>query len=111
MLQISTSQNTAIADVMISFNLVTFVSFFWYFLVSTVVTPLTLAPARDTAPNGMLTGRPMNVLSVATLDIPVAMLNPLVQAFNATRQFNVLVYFLYFSLYLSSSYDNPCRLL
>ena len=85
--------NTAIADVTMSVNVVTFASFFWYFLVNAVVTPLTLAPARDIAPNGMLTGRPINVLNVATLDIPVATLNPLEQAFIATRRFNVLVYF------------------
>ena len=71
----------------------TFLRFFWYFLVGTVVTPLTLAPARDNSPNGVLTGKPMNVLSVTTLDIPVATLNPLEQAFVATRRFNVLVYF------------------
>ena len=102
--------NTAIADITMSVNFVTSVSFFSYFYVSAVVTPLRLAPARDTAPNGMLTGRPMNVLNVATLDIPVATLNPLAQAFNVTRRFNVLVYFSYFFLYLSSSFDNSCRL-
>ena len=32
--------------------------------------PLTLAPVRETAPKEILTGRPMNVLNVATLDIP-----------------------------------------
>ena len=63
-----------------SVNLVTFKSYFWYFLVSAVVTPLTSAPARDTVPNGMLTGRPMNVANVTTLDIPVAALRPLEQA-------------------------------
>ena len=101
----------AIAGVMVSVNFVTFVSFFWYFLVSAVVTPLTLTPARDIAPNGVLTGRPMNVLNVATLDIPVAMLNLLEQAFSHVSRSNILVYFLYFFLYLSSSFNNPCHLL
>ena len=103
--------NMAIADVMRSVNFMTFESFFWYLLVSAVVTPLRLAPARDIAPSGMLTGRMLNVFNIATLDIPQAMLNPLVQAFNVTRRFNVLVYFLYFSLYPSSSLDNSCHLL
>ena len=35
----------------------------------------------------------MKILNVATFDSPVAMLNPLVQAFNTNRRFNVLVYF------------------
>ena len=73
------------ADVMISVNSMTFESFLWYFLVSAAVTPLTLTPAKDTAPNGMLTGRPMNVANVVTLDIPVAMLNPLEQVFSHTN--------------------------
>ena len=55
---------------MMSINLVTFLSFCWYFLVSTEITPLAIAPVRDAAPNGMLTGNPMNVANVATLDIP-----------------------------------------
>ena len=46
-----------------------FHEFLWYFLASTVATPLTLAPARETAARGILTGRPMSVLKVATLDI------------------------------------------
>ena len=88
----------AIADVTMSVNCMTFISFLWYFLVSVLVTPLTLAPTRDTAPNGMLTRRLMNVLvNVATFNIPVATLNPLAQAFSTTRRFNVLVYF-YISL-------------
>ena len=37
---------------------------------SAVVTPLTLAPAKGTAPNGILTGRPIKVLRVTTLNIP-----------------------------------------
>ena len=60
--------------------------------------PLTLAPARDIARNGMLTGRPMNVANVATLDIPVATLNPLEQAVSHTSPSNILVYFLDFFL-------------
>ena len=66
-------------------NFVTFVSFFWYFLVSAEIMPLKIAPVRDATPNGMLTGRPMNVLSVAKLDILVATLMLLEQAFIATR--------------------------
>ena len=71
--------------------------------------PLMLAPARDIAPNGMLTGRPMNVLNVATLDIPVAMLRLLEQAFSHLSRSNILVYFLYFFLYLFSNFKNPCH--
>ena len=59
--------------------------------------PLTLAPARDTAPNGMLTGRPMNVLNVTTLDNPVAMLNLLEQAFSHVSRSNIAVHFCIFS--------------
>ena len=81
------------ADVMMSFNLVTFKSFFWYFLVSAIATPLTPAPARDTALNGMLTGRLMNVANVTTLDIPVAALRLLEQAVSYVSQSNILVYF------------------
>ena len=64
-----------------------------------------LMPTRDTVPNGMLNGRLINVLNVAKLDIPVATLIP--QAFSHTDQFNTLVYFLYFFLYHSSSFNNP----
>ena len=46
------------------------------------IIPLAIAPVRDAAPNGMLTGKPMNVANVAMLDIPVAMLILLKQAFN-----------------------------
>ena len=52
----------------------TFVSFVWYFLVSAEIIPLAIAPVRDAAPSEMLTGSPMNVVNVATPDIPVAML-------------------------------------
>ena len=100
--------NTALADVTMSTNFVTFESFFWYFLVSAVVIPLRLTPARDIAPNGMLIGRPINVLNVATLDIPVATLRLLEQVFSHVSRSNILVYFLYFFLYLSSSFNNPC---
>ena len=58
-------------------NFVTLESFFWYFLVSAEIILLAIAPVRDATPNGMLTGSPMNVANVATLDIPVATLNPL----------------------------------
>ena len=40
----------------------------------------------------------MNVANVATLDIPVATLIPLEQAFNHVSRFNILVYFLHFVL-------------
>ena len=59
---------------MMSINFVTFLSFCWYFLVSTEIIPLAIAPVRDAAPNGMPTDKPMNVANFATLDIPVAML-------------------------------------
>ena len=52
-----------------STSFVTFVSFFWYLEVSAVATPLTLAPARETIPNGILTGKLIKVLNIATLDI------------------------------------------
>ena len=61
-----------------SFSLVTFLSFFWYFLASTEIIPLAIAPVVNAAPNKMLTGIPTNVANVATLDIPVAMLIPLI---------------------------------
>ena len=64
--------STADADVMVSTNFLTFASFLCYFLVNMVATPLTLTPARETAPKGTLTGRVMNILNVATLDIPEA---------------------------------------
>ena len=72
--------------------------------------PLTLAPARDTAPNGMLTGRPMNVDNVATRDTPVAMVNPLEQASSHVSRFNILVYFLDSFSYLFSNFNRPCHL-
>ena len=77
------------ADIAMSVNFVNFKSFLRYFLVSAAVTPLTLAPAKDTASNGMLTGGLMNVINVATLDIPVAMLNLLEKAFSHTNRFNI----------------------
>ena len=54
--------------------------------------PLMLAPARETAPNGILTGKPMKVLNVAKLDIPEAMLKLLEQAFSHTNRSNFLEY-------------------
>ena len=65
---------------MMSINFVTFLRFFWYFLVGAEIIPLAIAPVRDAAPNGMLTGSLMNVANVATLDIPVASLISLEQA-------------------------------
>ena len=73
--------------------------------------PLTLAPAKDTTLNGILTGKPMKVLIVATLDILEAMLRLLKQAFSHTSQPNILEYLEYFFAYLSSSFNNPCCLL
>ena len=70
------------AGVTMSINLVTFLSLCWYFLVSTEIIPLAITPVIAAAPNTALTGIPMNVANVATLDIPVAMLIPLEQAFN-----------------------------
>ena len=69
--------------------------------------PLAITPVRDAAHNEMLTGSPMNVANVATLDIPVGTLILLEQVFNHTNGFNILVYFLYFflnifSLFISS---------
>ena len=60
-----------------SINFVTFLSFFWYFLVRAGIIPLAIAPVRDAAPNEMLTGKQMNVANVTTRDIPVATLIPL----------------------------------
>ena len=82
-----------------------------YLEVSAVATPLILAPARDTAPNGILTGKPIKVLRVATPNIPAAMLRPLEQVFSHTNQSNILEYLEYFFAYLSPSLSNPCCLL
>ena len=60
---------------------------------SAVATPLALAPAKDTAPNGILTGKPMKVLRVTTL------LTPLEQAFSHTNRPNILEYLEYFFAY------------
>ena len=49
----------------------------------------------------------MNVANVATLDIQVATLIPLEQAFNHVSQFNILLYFLYFFLNVFSLAINP----
>ena len=98
----TTLSNTTNAGVMMSINFVTFLSFFSYFLVSTEIIPLAIAPVRDAASNEMLTGKPMNVVNVAMLDIPVATLIPLEQAFNRVSQFNILVYFSYFFLNICS---------
>ena len=85
----------------------TFLSFFQYFLASVEIIPLAISPVRDAAPNEMLTGKPMNVANVATLDIPVAMLILLEQAFSHVSQFNILVYFLYFFLNICSLFYQP----
>ena len=99
--------NTTSARVTMSINCITFLSFCWYFLVSTKIIPLAIAPVRDAALNGMLTGTPMNVANVATLDIPVAMLIPLEQVFNHVSRFNILLYFLYLFLNIASLSINP----
>ena len=103
----TTLSNTTNAGVTMSVNLVTFLSFCWYFLVRAEITPLAIPPVRDAAPNGMLTGKPMNVAYVATLDIPMAILIPLEQAFNQVSRFNIVNYFLYFFLNISSLFINP----
>ena len=72
-----TLSNTTKAGVTMSISLVTFLSYFWYFLASTEIIPLAIAPVIDAAPKAALTGIPMNVANVGTLDIPVATLIPL----------------------------------
>ena len=103
----TTLSNATNAGVMMSINFVTFLSFYWYFLVRAEIIPLAVAPVRDAASNGMLTGKPMNVANVTTLDIPVAMLIPLEQSFNHISRFNILLYFLYFFLNIFSLSINP----
>ena len=78
----TTLSNTTNAGVMMSINCVTFLSFCRYLLVRAEIIPLAIAPVRDAAPNGMLTGKPMNVVNVATLDIRVATLIPLEQGLS-----------------------------
>ena len=73
--------------------------------------PLMLTPARETAPMGILTGIPMNALSVTTFNIPEAMLRPLEQAFSHISQSKVLENLSCFLLYLSSSLCNSCHFL
>ena len=87
-----------------------FLSFCWYFLVSTEIIPLAIAPIIDAAPNAVLTGILMNVGNVAILDIQVAMLILLEQAFNHVSRFSILLYFLYFFLNIFSLATNPCLL-
>ena len=92
---------------MMSIKCITFLTFFGYFLVSTKIIPPEIAPVIDAAPNAVLTGILMNVANVATLDIPVAMLIPLKQAFNHVHLFNILLYFLYFFLNITSLFISP----
>ena len=54
----------------------------------------------------MLTESPTNEANVATIDIPVAMLIPLEQAFNHISRFNIFLYFLYFFLNIFSLFIN-----
>ena len=103
----TTLSNTTKAGVTMSIKCVTFLSFFCYFLVSTEIIPLEIAPLIDAAPSAVLTGILMNVANVATLDIPVAMLIPLEQAFNHVSLFNILLYFLYFFLNITSLFISP----
>ena len=99
--------NTINAGVMMSVKHVTFLSFYWYFLVSTEIIPLAIASVIDAAPNTALTGILMNVANVAMLDIPVATRIPLEQAFNHVSQFHILVYFSYFFLNIAYLSINP----
>ena len=85
--------NTANVDVTMLTDFMTFASFLWYFLVSAVAMPLTLAPARGMVPEGILAERPMNILDVAVLDIPEATFRPLEQAFSHVSRSKVLEYF------------------
>ena len=104
--------NTANADVTMSVNFITLASFFWYLLVSTVATPLTLAPGRDIAPKEILVGRPINILNVATLVatlISEARLGLLKQAFSHVSRSKALEYFLCFFSYLSFNLSNSCH--
>ena len=103
----TTLSNTTNAGVMMSIKHITFLSFCWYFLIRAEIIPLAIAPVIDVAPNAALTGIPMNVANVATLDIPVTMLIPLKQEFNHVSRFNILVYFLYFFLNVFSLAINP----
>ena len=103
----TTLSNTTNAGVTMSIKCVTFLSFCWYFLVSIEIIPLAIAPVTDAAPSAVLTGIPMNVATITTLDIAVAMLIPLEQAFNHVSQFNILVYFSYFFLNIFSLAINP----
>ena len=104
--------NTANAYVTMSANLITFTSFFWYSLVSTISTPLTLTPARETAPKGILTGRPMSVLNIARLDIPEATLRPLEQAMSVNlrpwRIFHVSSHTFLLALATAVAYIESC---
>ena len=103
----TTLSNTTNAGIMMSINFITFLNFCWYFLVSTEIVPLAIAPVIDAAPNTVLTRISMNVANVATLDIPVATLIPLEQAFNHVSQFNILLYCLYFFLNITSLSISP----
>ena len=103
--------NTANPNVTMSVIFATFTSFFWYFVVSTIAMPLTLTPARDIAPKGILTGRLISVLSIATLNVPEATLRLLKQAFSHVSRSKALEYFSCFFSYLSFSLTNSCRFL
>ena len=103
----TTLSNMTNAGVMMLINFVTFLSFYWYFFIGAEIIPLAIASVIVAAPNTVLTRIPMNVVNVATLDIPVAMLIPLEQAFNQVSRFNILLYYLYFFLNICSLAINP----
>ena len=63
---------------------------------SSVVALLTLTPAKNTTPIEVLMGKPMEVLRVTTLDIPVATLRLLEQVFSHTNRPNINEYLEYF---------------
>ena len=71
--------------------------------------PLTLAPARDIALKGILTGILINVLNAATLNIPETILRLLEQAFSLVSQSKALEYFWCFSSNLSFILSSSCR--
>ena len=59
-----TNTNMTNTEVMMSIKHVTFLSFYWYFLVGTKIIPLAIAPVIDAAPSAVLTEITMNVVNV-----------------------------------------------
>ena len=103
----TTLSNTTKAGVTMLIKRITFLSFFWYFLVSIEIIPPEIAPVIDAAPNAALTGILMNVANLDRLDIPVATLIPLEQAFNHVSRFNILLYLLHFFVNIFSLSISP----